>query len=387
MVRVSRIHFFLVTFFLHYSFLISRPLNILFIVGHFPAPSQTFILNQITGLIDRGHNVSIFSFCRDSLSYIHPDILKYKLLDRVVYKKFPKNLPNCDVVFCQFGYHGRRIFRLAYLKPWLSDKKVVTCFRGSDITVRLKKKSNTYDHLFKKGDLFLPVCNHFKKRLIRFGCLPEKVVVHYSAIDCSKFFFKQRSLPKKGPIKLISVCRLVEKKGIKYAISAVAQVVQQHPNIVYHIVGDGPEYAQLESLIKKLNMHNNIILHGWKSQDVVVKMLDSAHVFLLPSVTALDGNEEGIPNAIKEAMAMGLPVIATAHAGNPELVESGVSGYLVSEKNVQEISDKIVYLIEHPDIWLPMEIAARKVIEERFETKKTVEKLEGLFYQLLSESV
>src|SRR5579872_3655274 len=79
------------------------PLNVLFIVGHFPAPSQTFILNQMTGLMDLGHNITIFSFNEGDKEYMHPDIEKYKLLDRVIYTYVPKVLPECDIVFCQFG--------------------------------------------------------------------------------------------------------------------------------------------------------------------------------------------------------------------------------------------------------------------------------------------
>src|SRR5258708_28624688 len=82
----------------------AKPLKILFIVSHFPAPSQIFILNIITGLIDQGHKVTIFSFNKDSLIDIHPNIEKYKLLKHVTYKIFPKKLPQCDIVFCQFGY-------------------------------------------------------------------------------------------------------------------------------------------------------------------------------------------------------------------------------------------------------------------------------------------
>lgn len=367
--------------------LFSRPLKILFIVGHFPAPSQTFILNQITGLIDRGHEVSIFSFHRDNPKHVHPDIEKYKLFDHVLYKKLPSVLPDCDIVFCQFGYHGKKIFEIPAIAQWLKNKKVVTCLRGADITTRFMRNPDQYTKLFRMGDLFLPVCEYFKKLLVnKCGCPEEKIVVHHSAIDCSKFFFKRKKLSSKRPVKLISVCRLVEKKGIDYAINAVAKVIRQYPNIVYTIVGDGPERHYLDKLIKNLHLQDKIILCGWKSQTEVIKMLNKSHIFLLPSVTAANGNEEGIPNALKEAMAMGLPVIATWHAGNSELIENGVSGFLVSQRNAAELSERIMYLLEHPQEWLALCIAGRNTVEERFETKKTTEKLEELFYQLLGES-
>ena len=117
-----------------------------------------------------------------------------------------------------------------------------------------------------------------------------------------------------------------------------------------------------------------------------IALLKESHIFLLPSIKAADGNEEGIPNALKEAMAMGLPVIATFHAGNTELIEDGISGYLVLQKDVAALTQKMMYLIEHPEEWKSLSVNARKTVEERFEINKNIEKLEALFYQLLETS-
>jgi hypothetical protein len=119
--------------------LIPRPLTILFIVGHFPSPSQTFILNQMTGLIERGHNVLIYSFQYHFNASWHPDIIKYGLLDRLMYNIFTGDLPECDIIFCQFGYLGKKIIESPRLEKWLKGKKIVTCLRGADTTSRLKK--------------------------------------------------------------------------------------------------------------------------------------------------------------------------------------------------------------------------------------------------------
>src|SRR5947207_9423169 len=131
----------------------------------------------------------------------------------------------------------------------------------------------------------------------------------------------------------------------------MAKLIRIYPNVRYTIVGDGPERNNLEQLILSLKLHNNIILSGWKTQDEVACLLDQSHIFLLPSIKAADGNEEGIPNALKEAMAMGLPVIATHHAGNAELIKDGVSGYLVPQKNTTELFNKMLYLAQHPRDW------------------------------------
>ena len=96
-----------------------HPLNILFVVGYFPSLSQIYILNMITGLINRGHNVSIFSFHKSDELDMHPHVEKYKLLNRVIYENFPEILPECDIVFCQFGGLGKKILEIPNLSEWL----------------------------------------------------------------------------------------------------------------------------------------------------------------------------------------------------------------------------------------------------------------------------
>jgi colanic acid/amylovoran biosynthesis glycosyltransferase len=273
------------------------------------------------------------------------------------------------------------------LTQWLRTKKVVVCFRGSDITAHLQKDVNIYDQMFQQADLFLPVCDYFKKKLISLGCKESKIVVHHSAIDCSQFFFMTKQKPENGTIHLVSTCRLVKKKGIDYAIKAVAEVVKKYPSIHYTIIGDGPEKQYLETLVQQLNLEDKVTLCGWKTQDEIVSFLKKSHIFLLPSRKGPDGNEEGIANALKEAMAMGLIPIGSWHAGTPELIEHGVSGFLVSEKSVFDLTRAIQYIIEHPEIWKSVGLAARKKIEDEFETKQSVEKLEKLFYRLLGKSL
>jgi colanic acid/amylovoran biosynthesis glycosyltransferase len=363
----------------------AKPLHILFVVGHFPSPSQIFILNMMTGLIDQGHKVSIFSFNKDSLVNMHPNIKKYNLLKHVTYNTLPAKLPKCDIVFCQFGYLGQKVFEMPRLSGWLKERRVVVCLRGSDLTAHFKQDPTRYKRLFRRANLFLPVCDYFRKKLIKLGCKHSKTVVYHSAIDCSQFSFISRIKPDNNHINFVSVCRFVKKKGLDDAIKAFAEIVRKYPKVHYFIVGDGEERTYLELLVYQLNLQDNVTFCGWKSHEEVVSILDKSHIFMLPSKKVDDGNEEGIPNALKEAMAMGLISIGTWHAGTPELIDHGVSGFLVSEQNVIELAQMIDYIIEHPGIWESVGLAARKKIEDEFETKQSIEKLEKLFYGLLDK--
>ncbi len=363
-----------------------RPLNIVFVVEYFPAPSQTYVLNIITGLIDKGHNVSIFAFHEnDAIGQpIQPNVEKYCLMNQVTYGKWPDELPDYDIIFCQSATLGNKMLKIKSLAKWLRTRKLVIALRGADIAKNIVKNNpKNYKRLFAEADIFLPVCEYFKEVAMKVGCSPDKIIVYHSAIDCSQFFFREREMPEGETVQLVSVCRLIEKKGTDVAIRAMARVAKNCPNVHFTIVGQGPLEDFLKQLVKKLNISDKVTFFGWGTQEDVVKVLDKSHIFLLPSITALNGDKEGIPNALKEAMAMGLITVATRHAGNPELIDDGISGFLVAEKNSKELARKIKYLIRHPEIWKPVAFAARKKIEDEFETKKSIEELEQIFYGLL----
>jgi len=360
-----------------------RPMRILFVVGYFPVLSETFITNQITKLIDRGHEVFIYSFRKGNFKKVHADVNKYHLVKRTSYGRFPRKAKPFDIIYCQFGIQGVKLLRAK--KRYKFKSKLVTCFRGSDISCYLRRRPRAYRALLGGGggDLFLPVCKFFKKKLIKQKCNPHKIVVHHSAIDCEKFSYKKRTLNPGERIHIVTVGRLVEKKGMKYAIRAIAKLVKKYPHIKYTIVGDGPLREELVLLIKMLKLEDRVTLYGAATHDEVVKILNKAHLFLHPSIKGSDGNEEGIPNSLKEAMACGIPVVSTFHAGIPELVEDGVSGLLVLQRNSGELAKKMEYLIVHPEKWVSMGKAGRKKIEREFEIGKTVDKLECLFRRLL----
>lgn len=262
-------------------------------------------------------------------------------------------------------------------------RKVVVCLRGSDITAHLQQDPVRYKRVLKRANLFLPVCEYFKEKLIALGCKSSKIVVHHSAIDCARFSFTSRNRLKNDQINFVSVCRLVKKKGLDNAIKAFTEIVRKYPNAHYYIVGDGSERTYLELLVYQYNIQDKVTFCGWKSHDEVISILDRSHIFVLPSKKAEDGNEEGIANALKEAMAMGLLSIGTWHAGTSELIDDGISGFLVPEDSVVALVKTIEHIIAHPEIWESVGLAGRKKIEDEFEINQSIKKLETLFYDLL----
>ncbi len=374
-------------------------MRIAFIVVRFPLLSETFILNQIVGLINRGHEVDIYAYQPGDTSKVHPDVEKYCLLNRTYYFVDPKlsadyflrvlkglvqllAKESYDIIHCQFGPLGPKAMLLRRIG--VLRGKLVTSFRGFDISRYIHQHgSDVYNQLFDKGDFFLTNCDYFKHRLLKLGCNEKKVVVHRSGLDSNKFVFKPRLLHPDGWIRIATTGRLVEKKGIEYSIRAVAKVARSNQNIEYNIIGDGPLREEFQQLIQELEVGDRVKLLGWKQQQEIIEILNNSHIFIAPSVTAKDGDQDAPVNTLKEAMAMGLPVISTLHGGIPELVEDGNSGFLVPERDVDTLADKLGYLIENPQVWPQMGRSGRAYVIEHYDLNKLNDELVEIYRQLL----
>jgi colanic acid/amylovoran biosynthesis glycosyltransferase len=223
-----------------------------------------------------------------------------------------------------------------------------------------------------------------KRDLIAIGCPGEKTRVHHSGIDLSQFPFQERLPPAPSErVRILLVGRLIEKKGIPDAVAAVAEVRRSHPNIQLRIVGDGPMRDEIAREIAARDAGDSILLLGPKCHAEVAGEMAAAHLFILPCRTASDGDKEGIPNAIMEAMASGLPVLSTRHAGIPECVEHDVSGLLVNEGDTAALADCLGRLLDHPDRWPALARAGRARIETEFNRDVQARKLLTIYEEVV----
>ena len=402
-------------------------MKIAFIVGRFPTLQETFVLNQITGLLDKGYDVKVFATFNPFEKKIHKDVIKYNLIDKCRYYMHPNifilvvsaifliitnlykrrfsilkslNIFNYgmdalslrllylyvlfmdkryDVIHCHFGTYG---ILGAYLKKIGIKGKLITTFHGFDLSSFIMKDGKKkYKVLFQYGDIFLPISEYWKKELIELGCSKDKIIVHRMGIDLNKFTFVERKIAPGNLINILTVGRLVEKKGHEYSIKAIGKVISKHKNLKYIIAGNGPLIDELKLLTIKLGLIENIKFLGSVDQSEVIKLYQQAHLFILSSVTAKNGNKEGIPVVLMEAAASGLPVISTYHSGIPELVIDGETGLLAPEKNVDILAEKIGYLIEHPEIWIRMGRKGMKVVKHEYNIKELNKNLEDIYYR------
>jgi len=285
------------------------------------------------------------------------------------------------VIHAQFGTYGPLALRL--VETGALRGKIVTSFRGYDATKYLRANPHAYAALFRKSKFFLPVSQALARRIVEAGCEPDNIHVHHSGIECARFQYLERKRVGDEATSIVMVGRLVEKKGIGYGIQAIARVIASGRALSCTIIGTGPLREELERLIRELGVDAHVRMVGSKSHSEVIQALAQSHILMAPSVTAADGDEEGIPNTLKEAMAMGLPVIGTVHAGIPELVENGVSGFLVPEHDVTALADRLMHLVDHPETWAAMGHAGRRRIEAEFDTDRLNDELLVLYKGML----
>jgi len=392
---------------------VDRPLRVALFVNQFPVVSETFILDQITGLLDRGHDVDIYARSPGDATPEHPAVQAYGLMARTRYFIAPENRlrrladalrvlaprfrqrpglamhalnpvrhgrdaltlaplylraafvdrPAYDVIHCHYGTIGRMVVR--FRDEALIAGKLVTTFHGFDATMMIREHGTPYyKKLFDRGDLFLPVSEYLKGNLLAAGCPPSRIHVHHMGVDCANF--QPRPRPPQQEIRLLSVARLVEKKGLEFSIRAVAELRDEYPQIRYRVVGDGPLRCRLEELVHTLNADRQVLFAGWRDRDAVLEEMQRADVFLAPSVTSDDGNEEGIPVGMMEAMAVGLPVVSTYHSGVPELVAADRTGVLVPQRDTPALVAALRGLLKTPETWATMGTLARQTIQQHY---------------------
>jgi len=407
-------------------------MKIAFLVDQFPRLSETFILNQITGLIDRGHKVDIYAYGPANESQIHEDIKKYDLSShtfyyrysipenkllrfmkaavlvgsnihknpvslfrslnifqfgteaaslRILYKVIPfLNRGRYDIIHCQFGPNGSLAVLLR--SAGAIEGKVITTFHGYDIRLGLKKGGSIYERLFKEGDLFIAISEYNHRNLVKLGLNEEKIVYHPVGIDMKRFPFKWKGesaiVGKK--VKIITIARLVEEKGLRFGIEAVHKLLLRRPNadIEYNIIGGGPLEKELTEFIKQLNMEKIVNLVGSRNQDYVIEALRQSHCFILPSIA------EALPVVLMEAQAVGLPVIATTVGSVGQVVLDGISGFCVPAQDADALADRLVFLIDHPEVWTRMGQRGRKNIEDNYDIDKLNSRLVDIYRQLRS---
>lgn len=251
-----------------------------------------------------------------------------------------------DVLHAQFGHLGL----LAAPVAQAIERPLVISFRGEDVTLMRNGPAEARRFLFESAVRVFARCNAMKQRLLEMGCPPKRLVVEPSGLRLDRFPFHERTPPEGGrPVRLLLVGRDIPRKGADDARRAVEACADAHR-------------AELT------------MLHD-AADDVVLDAMQKADLFILPCRTGPGGDEEGIPNAIKEAMACGLPVVSTRHGGIPELVEHERNGLLSDENDFDGLVANLRRLLSEPERWAEMGRCGRDAVRARFDVGRIAARL------------
>lgn len=390
-------------------------MKIAFIIDVFPSLSETFILDQITGILDAGHDVTIFSASRGDMTQIHPETAQYCLMERTHYHNeapggrwmrlvnavpiFRRHMAShfmammhalnffCrgmdalslrwlykmdmflafgpfDIMMCHFGHNGNLAVALRQMGV---PGKIVTMFHGYDLRRAEESNVGMYRKLFDDGDLFLAISNYTVSKLKSLGLSTDKIMLHPVGINTDRFSLRwddHAGRTTGGPVRILTVARLSPEKGLDHGIRAVGMLVRAYPDMVfeYEIIGGGAIETKLRDLVRELRLEGVVTFAGPRSRPSVMQSLAKAHLFLLPS------NADVLPVCIMEAMATGIPVVATSVGAVPEIVADGYSGLLVPPGDEKAMAKALGYLVDHlPD--LPkMGKVGREIVKNKFNT-------------------
>jgi len=227
-------------------------------------------------------------------------------------------------------------------------------------------------------------CEAFVPRLAALGAPLERVRVHRTGLATRDFPWRpERSGVTDGTIRFVTAARLVEKKGVDDVLDAVRRLRAGGLDVRYRIIGDGPLRTRLAQRATELGLDGTVDWLGWQSPAQARALIADSDVVVQASVTSSTGDQEGIPNVLKEAMLLGLPVVATRHSGIPELVTDGSTGYLVPERDPAALAAALARLVAERARWPEMGRAGRRVVERDYD----IEVLNDRFVALLEEAV
>lgn len=299
---------------------------------------------------------------------------------------------HAQLLHVHFGHHS---WQIGLPLARTAGLPLVTTFYGYDLS-RLPQSDVTwrrrYQKLFKLGVCFLVEGPHMAKQLRELGCPAKKTVVQHLGIDLAQFVYRPRKLQPGEPLRMLAAGRFTEKKGLVYAIEAVARLATQGYAVALTIIGDAgaseENQATKHRILQAISDHrlgDQVILRGMQPYSELKRAYYDHHLFLAPSVHAADGdNEGGAPVTIIEAAATGMPAVATTHCDIPEVVQDEVTGLLAPERDSTALADRLAWFYNNPDQIRNMGVMSRRHIESEYDAARQGERLADIYDQTLS---
>ncbi len=410
--------------------------RILVIVTVFPSVTETFILNQITDLMDRGNDVTVFTYNKSSDRVIHQLFTKYNLEKKTIthfknhknkwlvfrnaflfFRKYRKKLDvkkiilllnpakvkenlrtikiyydlpvllfkdSFDIVHCHFGFNGKKIAN-AYKAGACTYPKAVLSFHGSDLTPskveyykELYKDVFTYFNAFTVNSIYLKGIllnvNPFLKNyfLVPEGFKKENLAPHLLVKKSEKVY------------NIVFCGRLINWKGPDRAIRMVKKMIDLGcTELRLHLIGDGDLMPALQILAGQLAISDYVIFHGSMTQENVFRIMAGASVFLLPGIADKNTQRsEAQGLVLQEAQFFKLPVITSDVGGIKYGMIPDETGFLIASENESEFVEKLILLYKNPQLRVEMGEKGHKFVLKEFESKIVGDRLTNIYYSI-----
>ena len=275
-----------------------------------------------------------------------------------------------DVVLAEYGTTGAQLVDACHL----ARVPLVVHFHGIDAYGKqiLADYRVRYEAMFRSAGAIVAVSEHMRNQLLVLGAPEANLRLNVYGVDVGKFV--QGGLPPSTPV-FLAVGRMVEKKSPHLTILAFAKVVKQFPRAKLLWVGDGVLEGVCRTLVSALGLNDSIEFLGRIPHADIAQCMANATGFVQHSLTAIDGDSEGTPVAILEAMSAGLPVVSTRHAGIVDVVEEGKNGFLVDEGDVDEMAEAMLQLAEKPELVTQFGQRSRSIVSERYSMDRSIGRL------------
>jgi glycosyltransferase involved in cell wall biosynthesis len=391
-------------------------MELLYVVSRFPKISESFILNEIHELHERGHEVSVFSFARPEDDFYHTEVENVDVtvgyanrpslgilpgffsgkilnasvlreglfLDRPLYSAYwlhvgkqiaemIERLGGVDLVHSHFAVPSRisAVYAAAYHDiPCTVTAHAYDIFRTND-TRQLKRVCSRFDHVVVPAE--------YNRRY-----LADEVGIgtEISVVPATTRVDKFEPSGECVPGRLLTVARLIEKKGHQYAIDAVADLVDRGYDVEYHLVGTGEREDDLRARVERHGIVDHVEFLGNVSDERLIEEFHDAAIFVLPCVIAADGDRDITPVALREAMATRTACVSTNITAIPEVITHGQDGVLVEPNDAEALAGAIAGLLDDPRRREELAGNARETMERRFDISNAVDRLVEIFNML-----
>ena len=262
-----------------------------------------------------------------------------------------------------FGQNGIVAARIK--QAFFPDARLAVIFHGYDLSAYVASHGwEGYRRAAPAIDIAITV-NRPWAHLLTANTPLRDVVVHHLGVDLARIP-RRHDAARAGRFSILFVGRMVEKKGLSILLAAVAGLKGRGRDLELHAIGEGPDETALRAMATAAGLDGNVTFHGSQPHDVVLRRMGDCDCLALPSVTAANGDQEGIPVTLMEAMAAGLPVVSTFHSGIPELVTDNETGLLVPERDAPALATALDRLMQEPGLGQRLAANARRFVAAEF---------------------